>query len=724
MIYKLLRKFWPYITLTIIIVGVSNIRFAALNKYTSPPGSDVSNHLTVLHAYQGNDVTGFAPQWRYPPIYFLLVLAPLLQIFPVFTALKASVALVSSIIAVPFFFIVRRKTKSNIIAGVTAFLFVFAEGYSEMVSWGGAPNFFGIFFMLVSVYFVLKTMESDSRKEAVFAGVFLSLTIGTHHLTALYYILVLVIFTAWFLIWKKRSASSIARRLLPFYISGFLFGCPYYLIYLNMYVQKASPLIQFNTASFSSLFANIPAGVYLFYREILFVWVILGILGFFILWRKECRDDETFSVMTSSLAITTFVLILLIPEQPTRPLYFLYVPLLLVFSVCLSNIQKYIRKLNPSILIVFLRRAIALTFVFFVLLFLTTASYTRLIKTVDYYHRLDDETIGILDWIRENTADEAVVAVNEKSWGWWIEGYAERKAFIGADLKLFMYKQQRMQVDIANKIFSGFHILENRYLRVNDNFPYGMANPAVAVNLGTAYQEVFFFDDQYSPLFLVSPVDNLEIRLEKTLLSATNKTMHIDSTAQNCHIDYNYSWNSSLISRTVSLDSEKPNVDVIYNASFVDSLIREVNITIWVSPEMKVSDYVILDNTIQVTLVDSHGTPFNARVSIIETNAYLAKKELITQYPNYTGSALLFTLIVFEQDLYAEVELYIEPKAYSKTNEIRYFNSYDLIRRNGIDYILINRGRMRDADKFFYDTQHFMLVNMGNPEVLLLEVKD
>ena len=105
----LLRKQWIWITLLALeVVIMSVVRLIVLNKYEAPPGSDYGNHLSVLNAIHGDDVTGFDLQFRYPPLYFLLVLHPLTQLLPIFVAVKFSAALISSIIAIPFFFIIKR----------------------------------------------------------------------------------------------------------------------------------------------------------------------------------------------------------------------------------------------------------------------------------------------------------------------------------------------------------------------------------------------------------------------------------------------------------------------------------------------------------------------------------------------------------------------------------------------------------------------------------------
>jgi hypothetical protein len=382
----------------------------------------------------------------------------------------------------------------------------------------------------------------------------------------------------------------------------------------------------------------------------------------------------------------------LISENPTRPLYFLYIPILIAFGMFLSNKLKHIEGKPMYVLVLFL------VFLILISSFLVTSSYSRLNLAIDYYHQLHDEGITALDWLRENTESDAAVAVFDtplkpsSRWSWWVEGYAERKAFMRGDLKFFIYEDERRQVDIANKIFSGCHVLDNGYLRVSDAFPVATINPEIWVNLGTKFQNVFFFTDS-------------NITSEDAPRYIENGTLQLNHTNENATITYNYMKNLTVVNRTVELKAGKPYVDMVYNVTFPNSTVREFEVWAWKSFTVSVIDAPYSEQTKEAstviwTLKDHYGELFSVNVTLFEANCKMNVSFPSPWWDLYTlksAPAALFTFNATDENPYIKLRVTVEPKIIPKTTEVEYFNAYDLMKKYGINYILLDK-RMLKSD--------------------------
>jgi hypothetical protein len=643
--------------------------------------------VNILH---GKDVTGYG--FRSTPLYFYF-LDIFLSLFPVFVALKASASFVSAVIAVPFFFVMRRLTKRDDVALLATFLFTMAEGYSEMIAWGGIPNLLGIFFMLWSVYFTIVAMENHSKSSVILAGILLSLVIGTHHLTSFYYLFSIGLFTVLFLTLRRREAFFSVQLLVGIALTGALFSLPYLPIYMNMYASRAGAVLEFNISQcLHVLFGEALGAIGFIFRGALLVWSIIAAICFFEFWSRKARRARFASTYVLSLALTCFVLMFLISENPTRPLYFLYIPILIAFGMFLSNKLKHIEGKPMYVLVLFL------VFLILISSFLVTSSYSRLNLAIDYYHQLHDEGITALDWLRENTESDAAVAVFDtplkpsSRWSWWVEGYAERKAFMRGDLKFFIYEDERRQVDIANKIFSGCHVLDNGYLRVSDAFPVATINPEIWVNLGTKFQNVFFFTDS-------------NITSEDAPRYIENGTLQLNHTNENATITYNYMKNLTVVNRTVELKAGKPYVDMVYNVTFPNSTVREFEVWAWKSFTVSVIDAPYSEQTKEAstviwTLKDHYGELFSVNVTLFEANCKMNVSFPSPWWDLYTlksAPAALFTFNATDENPYIKLRVTVEPKIIPKTTEVEYFNAYDLMKKYGINYILLDK-RMLKSD--------------------------
>src|SRR5438552_1118465 len=162
------------------------IRFLAVNAQPAPPSEDLGGDLIVLHSY--TEKNPVFPYFRYeaPPLYYFVIVLPLTMLFSPITGLKVIDALVPSILIFPFYFFCKIVVNQRPASIIAASLFAFSEAFNEMMGWGGTLNMFAFTFAIGSLYFLVKLMQRQQRNDALLLATFISLTIGTHHLTALF----------------------------------------------------------------------------------------------------------------------------------------------------------------------------------------------------------------------------------------------------------------------------------------------------------------------------------------------------------------------------------------------------------------------------------------------------------------------------------------------------------------------------------------------------------
>jgi hypothetical protein len=300
-----------------------------LNTNTAPPGADYGNYLTQVNILNGSDLRGWG--LREQPIYIVL-LDGFTKIFDSFTALKVASALVFSVITIPFFMLAKKLSGNDVAAAVSTGLFAFFISYTEMIAWGGNPNFFAFSFMLLAMYFIVDLVKKPSKANIVLSGLFVSLVVGTHILVAIFTFASMFLFFILHTVFGERRKDAIAGNIKNFLflvLAAAIFSLPYISYYLDFMKYSSSEMVGFQLISLQ--FGIVPIGAMWSILTTFFAIGIVGGLGLFAL-SKIFKEQKTNALLLSSLFITTFALFM-ITAQPIRWIYFLPIPFLLCFSI-------------------------------------------------------------------------------------------------------------------------------------------------------------------------------------------------------------------------------------------------------------------------------------------------------------------------------------------------------------------------------------------------------
>lgn len=483
-----------FLLLALGLLGIANylVRVWMLGRYAAPSSADHGIYLADAHALLGTDVTGFGS--AYPPV-FLLALVALLSFLGPIPAVQILAPVGALILPFPFYKIVSRYTTKPW-AFLGTLLFVLNEGYSEMTGWGGGPDLLAIAFMLASLAFFLSYLDSPNRRDLVLAGLFAGLVVGTHHLTALVYLGTLLM---WMMLEALRSRS--VATFMPFVkLAGWsaLFSLPF----VPYYIGFGSGIAPQMTPVWPDALEGLPAATVFLFRESWILWGVVGILSLAagVRW---LRDRPEGSLFLSFVAISFFLASAVLQDNPTRSLYYLYIPLVATFPAFFRWFPKPgTPELSPRSRQI--TAALLVTFVVLSSAVFVGQSMGRMSVAVDWYHAINQPEVEALDWLRTNTPADAVVATaglpfyrspEGTRYAWWIEGYAERHSFYGGNPIYAALGPERAMVESANQYFAGDYGEQGPSLRFAENAPSALANPAVSVRTPSGFETAFFMSD-------------------------------------------------------------------------------------------------------------------------------------------------------------------------------------------------------------------------------------
>jgi hypothetical protein len=695
----------PWLLIILIVIISFAFYFDGLNKFKAPPGCDYGNYLTQVDILSGNDVRGWGLQHN--PVFFVF-LDIFLRIFDEFTALKVVSALVFAVISIPFFLLVRKISGDNLVSVVCTWFVVFFITNAEMISWGGNPNFLAFSFMLLTLFFFVDLMNQTSIKNLLLTAFFLSLVVGTHILVAIYLLLaIFVYFIATTLVNKEISKVRIKSMSFMILI-GIVFSLPYISFYLNFFNSSSDKMVetifsQIPPISFASVLGLVQ------YWELFVIPILLG-LGLFALSQYFRRGHKNNGLLLASLLLSPLILAL-VTAQPIRWIYFLPIPMILCFGIYLKDVFSYmkdaflkIRKSKKTL------QLLAICFIILISLFMTVLTYFHLHRAIIAYQFIEEDEIEALNWIKEHTPTDAILATSGhtkgdiggggNSYSWWVEGYSKRVCIPSGDLQYYSYQRQRDEVKIANRIFEGIYSLEYGNIKVTESHPSSSTNPKIAALINGEYQDILTLNDAQHELFF-SPN-------EKDGLTSENNTTSIDYSDTWANITVIYDHHSFDAVRNVIIGEDNSSVDVIFQIKPKSTKLNEFKMNLFALFETRREDCNITDNVVTLSKKEDIQT----NITLLEDTNVKPNTRIFFEDPKGSVPIVNYSFEQLQNNLYVHIRITVEPSL-NNTNDSRklsFYNSYDLIKDLQIDYILLNAGRDIQYDRFLAESEHFTQV--------------
>lgn len=379
---------------------------------------------------------------------------------------------------------------------LTALAFSLWGQFTELITFGGVTNLFGIAASLLAYRAFFEATESPTAgirptRREVECALLLVAVLSIHHLTAF-------VTGATILVWTgARLASDKPQRRAFAWSAGRTMGLA--AAFGAVYIPYLFGLLDSEvTAGFGRGFdigqaVELPAFVF---RDLTLVWQVFLALAVTGLWRFDLRSPGLpFAV---AVLATPFLLVFtILGTHPVRGLFyetFAIVGIAALWSARDGSLRVP-RKLPARLLGLGRAAFFATALVGIVTMSLALPEHQQ--RALSQYHQYYSPGMTeALDWVGSNTPPGATIAVDRgpagdyndlwqgMATGWWLEGWANRRAIYEANPVLLPFKARWPDSMDANRLFAGDTTFENGHLRVADNFPL---DDAALPSIHTAY---------------------------------------------------------------------------------------------------------------------------------------------------------------------------------------------------------------------------------------------
>lgn len=454
------------------------LRYASAAAHMSA-GPDYGHYLIAANWYSLIDRSGEGP--FDPPVVPLALLAlsvPLGRL----GALQAAGPLAAALL-VPCAFYLFSRFVPRWAALLGATTFALWQQFTEFITFGGVTNLVGIALSLVLFRAFFDTMEgprpgirpspSDLR-----CALLLFAVLSTHHLTAFITGATLLAWTAACLLLDQQARRAVAWAAARVFGIAAVLGAvyvPYLLSLLGGEVESGFGRPNDPAQSLSVAF--------FVFRDTTWVWQTFLILAVAALFR--IRRGATILPMASALLFTPPLLIFtVLSTHPVRGMFFETAALVGVALLWSARDSEWLRPLRRPPGIEGAARALFLAFALVSTATLSIETPARQEDALSQFHQFfTPGTLEAMDFVAHNTLPTSVIAIDRgiapdfnDMWkgaatGWWLEGWANRRAIYEASVQLLPFSSKWGDARDANRLFAGENILENGQLRVADNFP-------------------------------------------------------------------------------------------------------------------------------------------------------------------------------------------------------------------------------------------------------------
>ncbi|MBN2098061.1 MAG: glycosyltransferase family 39 protein [Dehalococcoidia bacterium] len=512
------RLGFPFATLLGVLTIIFVVRCCVVAQHVDM-GSDIATYLSTMNTLFGHDVAGVG--LNRPPLIGL-ILKPFALIFGDLAGVKALGALISVAIGIPFYLLAKRISRPWIAVAMTL-VFVLMPAYSDMLTWGYL-TMFGMFFIMLTLHFLLRVLEEPSWLNIFCTGLSASFVVGFHQLSLAFFAPLCLLLLVALLAFNRLKLVRNFRPLVAAIAVAVILSIPYIPIYLKLLRLQAPAASDVPLISLTPM-TQIQAGFDLQVDPSWIPW-LLGIVLLIplatVTLRSTWHKDRNLVIMLLvaffySLALILFVFPPPFLELNRRAHHFLYIPLWLLAGLSMSYLWSWQRVRHRKAPL-WVPKALVAVLILVLLSTTILQSWRRLQGGLDYYGYLDDIRWDAVERIRENTPEESSVAAYPETFGWWIEAEAARRTANVGDRDTLPLDYLRERSLVTERILSRNQGFENGNLRLATTYPYGGApgQPVLGVYAGGSYHDVMVFDHSNISLSMANgEVANLAGNSEK-----------------------------------------------------------------------------------------------------------------------------------------------------------------------------------------------------------------
>jgi len=452
---------WDLILVTVLLALVIVLHISIPGSI--PSGADGGNWLAIARGYSGEDV--MAADVGYPPVFPALLALGL----PVFGAIPALVvmALTAKALLVSAVYICCRSLGRWYAAGAAVCCGV-AGAQLEAYAWGGYPQLMGTAFALLTVFFAIRWLRLDRLRILIICLAFGVLTFASHALVGGLLLVALPLAAAHWVLNARRNRREILRVvavLLALLVPGGLF-----VVLSRIAGSEAGVSAVLNPYDVSRL-----ESIELAIRDAVIPWVLVTVLGIIGLAIRGVRGErETTLTVGSSWTVAGLTFFAVTGEA--RGLLLTQLGLVILASLTVRwMVEKFGRRDSEDSKERVHRWAfpVLATFLISMISAIVAGGLVAYSAATDWYRVADVEVLEALDWLRENSAPDDLMAAssgpNGNPLGWWVQGYGKRRTYTGIDVRALSFPDERSQAEITNEIFAPSTGAADAHALVRDN---------------------------------------------------------------------------------------------------------------------------------------------------------------------------------------------------------------------------------------------------------------
>jgi hypothetical protein len=597
-----------HVLLLLIFAFAFIYRITLMLWQTFPPGADIGLHASVINSITQSGNTNFLTDYyqmgggvslTFPGYHIFAAGIILMTGMSDYMAQTIIVALFSSLIVLCAFLITRTVWTESA-AFIVAFLVAVSRFDVEMLLWGGYPNVITLLLIPLTFYLFLQRDRFSLTPFLVSTSILVGSIFLTHSLSAAVFVGITVGTVLCVMISPKTFGTS---RKNVFYWLLPIFGGA---VLVSPFLASAVPAYLNANSSFTAVTEIDRA---LLATRVLPLDIVLALfaclLPYFLLSKK-------YKGRFFSLPVFLLIMWLLVPLLLTqgymfglyvdynRFLYFLILPVIILFAVMIDHASGYFAKtidtlhvltsqaqktkktvnnLRSRILNRITHKTIYSTFLLgFVLIFLFTLPIFLTpwqgVTIQSFYQVMNNPGYQAIEWAKQNTPAGSVF-VSDALYGWWLGGFAERPTLSAVSPQYLTVDQELAPATVAANLLDTDYIIDNGYIQVREDGGYiGRHNPEFLADLNWTPFPYSFFQFNDSEITLLSQNGGSVQSTDITQIPVTNMQL-VGAQTDNPSIivnkgnsDFNYSeiltvsQGVTFANMTITIQSNNPNVSL------------------------------------------------------------------------------------------------------------------------------------------------------------------
>jgi len=442
------RRDLLFLLVTLVVVV---LRFRILRDTGAPATIDAGNWLAFGDTLLGRGVR--STSIVYPPLIPLATTGAV-GLLGFVNGVAAMAALSSAAPALGVYWTLRR-CRLGFGAVVPSLLVLGAAAVGEAAAWGGFPQLIGLGMLPVTLFWFDRMARTWSIRDAMWAGVWLTLVLATSHLIgsiAVLASLLIVLYSATGWRVDRPSAAKVASRVALTLIPT-VWLAPLYLTLTRQVFRSGDSFRHLTQLTWGNLFGRVE----FLFRDQAAVWWVIFVLVLLTPVLLVKRRDLALWRLSSALLATTAVVTLLTREG--RYLYVFTVIAGLSVGLWMAVFAQRLRlNLADRLPADFgPRLALGLAAVSTFIAIQIAGGLDLFEHQRNFYGVLDSDLVAAIEHVGDTIGPGdtiGVTSLRDAPLGWWVEAITDGSVVYAAPLRWLVFEDELERAAAANRLFA------------------------------------------------------------------------------------------------------------------------------------------------------------------------------------------------------------------------------------------------------------------------------